>query len=238
MAVDPAHPLLTRANRPTESRAKHRQHAAHGTPIRAQHDADAQNHHPAGGRGSLGLLLPIAAKGREEIIPSVTTFAKAFCLTGSIEAHRRGIHQHAGGLGQRRHGSHQGRCGGQTAGTQDLALGLTPTPLGDGFTGQIDHTAGRLQGRQQLRLTPTGGLGRVECQANQTIGKVGERLGAPTDQGEFMALVEQPRHKLPAYEPGTSQQQQTHRSSGGGGLRLGVRQGRRADLGCRHRLSR
>ena len=238
MPVDPAHPLLTRANRPTESSAKHRQHAAHSTPIRSQHDADAQNHHPAGDRGGLGLLLPIAAKGREEIIPSVTTFTEALCLTGSIEAHRRGVHQDAGGLGQRRHGSHQASCGGQTAGSQDLALGFTPTPLGDGFTGKVDHTAGCLQGRQQLRLPPTGGFGWVKLQANQTIGKGGERLGAPTDQGEFMALVEQPGHKLPAYEPGTSQQQQTHRSSGDGGLRLGVRQGRRADLGCRHRLSR
>jgi len=209
--MDPAHPLATIAQGTAEAHPEHRQHLAESPAIRTEHDADAQDHQPAGGGAAGRGLLPAPADLRQQVAARGAVLAEAACFTGAVEAHRRGVHQHSRGALELAHRLHQVVRAVQPAAEQLLPLVGGPALLGDRFAGQIHHSLRRGQGLAQPIVLPALRLGWIELQTHQPLpGKGGEGISLPAHQGEVVPELQQEGHQLPAHESRTAQKQQPH----------------------------
>ena len=209
--MDPAHPLPSRPDRPTEAGFENGQHATQGPTVGTQNDPDPHDDHPTGIRGRLGGSLPVPAEAGKHVGSSRAGLVEALFERGSVVAHGRSIHQHGRWFRQRRHGLHQATGGLQSAVLQAPELGGTPAFFGDRFPGEVHDAISLLQGLQHRRLLPGGGLGGIEAETLQIVtSALGEGPVAAAENGELVPLCEQMGHQLTAHESRTPHQKQPH----------------------------
>ena len=221
--MDPTHPLPATADRTAKPCAENRKHFSECATVGGQNDADAQGHLPNRRRHRLSRCFPALTQARKEVVAWGTRLEKTLVQAGSIEADRRGIHQHLRWRCTGLNRLHQLRGRLQTAGFKQLPVGRGPTFLGNRFPRQVDHRIGLVQGIQQPGIGPGAAAGGVKLHPVQSPIRPFSVVAAgqpAADHRELVPGLEQERQELTANKTSAAKQQQTHERRGGAAGRL------------------